>query len=89
MLQSEFQHVLHTNYAPTEAEAQKIKDLCVAPELEAQNLELEASRLEAVLNAVRLKQDEYQDVVTAHRALLSPTVVRRLAEQPSRYQRTS
>ena len=79
MLQSEFQHVLHTNYAPTEAEAQKIKDYCLAPESEAQNLELEASRLETALNAVRLKQDVYQDAVTAHRALLSP--IRRLSSE--------
>lgn len=72
MLQSEFQHVLHTNYAPTKVEAQKIRDFCIDPENEIEKHELEISRLEAALDAERRKRDEYQDVVTAHRSLLSP-----------------
>ena len=77
MLVSEFQHVLHTNYAPTEAEAQKIRDFCVAPEVEVAKLETEVMRLETALAAARRRQDEINGVVAAHRALLSP--IRRLS----------
>lgn len=72
MLNSNFQHVLYTNYAPTDAETQEIRDFCQAPEAEIEALELEISRLEAALNVVLQKRDELQAVVTAHRALLSP-----------------
>lgn len=69
---SPFSHLLFTNYAPNSSESAEIIRFCSGSESELARLKAEISKLQQALDALSRQRDEIQDIVDAHRALLSP-----------------
>ncbi|KAF9006684.1 hypothetical protein BDQ17DRAFT_1352197 [Cyathus striatus] len=76
MPESPFTNLLHTNFAPSDLEADQIKDFLLESTYQMSNLEDEIVRVQRVLDALKDKFHALSAGVEAHRALLLP--IRRL-----------
>lgn len=78
-MDSPFQSVLNTNYAPSLEEITEIREFCTKPEQEIQTLDAEISRFQEMISTLHSKREKLQETLDAHLALLSP--IRRLSPE--------
>ncbi|KAJ7140702.1 hypothetical protein C8R44DRAFT_604206, partial [Mycena epipterygia] len=74
-MDSPFQSMLYTNFAPTDIEiieCDAIRDFVAGPRKEAASLTQEIARMQAVIEKLVQKRDELNECIDAHLALVSP-----------------
>ncbi|KAJ3744903.1 hypothetical protein DFH05DRAFT_1491358 [Lentinula detonsa] len=75
-VQSPFASVIGTNYVPSTAELEKVKDLLPQPQIELSKVLSEINRVQAALDDLLLQKQSIEEYIDAHKSLLSP--VRRI-----------
>ncbi|KAJ3801467.1 hypothetical protein GGU11DRAFT_838067 [Lentinula aff. detonsa] len=75
-VQSPFASVIGTNYVPSTAELEKVKDLLLQPQIELSKVLSEIDRVQAALDDLLLQKQSIEEYIDAHKSLLSP--VRRI-----------
>ncbi|KAJ7111848.1 hypothetical protein C8R44DRAFT_711441 [Mycena epipterygia] len=78
MQNSPFEHILHTNTVPSDAECQRIYDFLIEPRKELSDLSDEISRMRNLIEELTRKRDALDAFIGAHLAVVSPA--RRLPE---------
>ncbi|KAJ3782428.1 hypothetical protein GGU10DRAFT_436633 [Lentinula aff. detonsa] len=75
-VQSPFASVIGTNYVPSTAELEKVKDLLPQPQIELSKVLSEIDRVQAALDDLLSQKQSIENYIDAHKSLLSP--VRRI-----------
>ncbi|KAF9058567.1 hypothetical protein BDP27DRAFT_1240619, partial [Rhodocollybia butyracea] len=69
---SPFASAIGTNYVPSPAELDQLKNLLVEPQHELKRIQSEISRLQSLLDALLSEKNEVETCIEAHRTLMSP-----------------